>query len=542
MNSEMVPTIRRLVTTFLILFLILSGVAAYVQITNQVFLGGPVLAQGQYDPRTCPPYDAPVRGTIYDRNGVRLAWTEQDPKVQCGYKRVYDPRVATVGASSAAGLLQLTYGTAGVESSFNDQLAGVVHGQTVQDVTDKLLHRPRHGQDVYLTIDINLQVAAAKYYDDQNSYLNGGVCQVAGTHPPGALIVENPNDGEILAMVSKPSYDPNKIDQTGYFQQLQADLTHPLLDRATQGLYVPGSSFKTLTLIAALDSGKANLADQYTKDEAVNFVADGRPITWDDYVKGEWSFLNFPITLQQGYAYSDNVIFARAATEVGADTWLDYVSRFGILVPGKDVKAIPFDAPSSQSQAFSRNPSGFDGALLAESGFGQGELQISPLTNAVMTSAVAANGVIHNPHVLLDAAVFGTKPSDAIASGLQVQQSLAGEGTQVFSADTATKVRQAMWSVTDYGTAASSPNPVSGAHLADSPVKEGGKTGTAQLDSGAPHTWWIPAAPDDQAPGGGPAKLATVVMKEHSGEGACQVWVGDNTDLYAIDHHIGPYK
>ncbi len=537
MNSEMVPTIRRLVTTFLILFLILSGVAAYIQIANQAFLNGPVLAQGQYDPRKCPPYDAPVRGTIYDRNGVRLAWTEQDPKAQCGYKRVYDPRVATSGLAPLMGYYSTRYGTAGVESSFNDQLAGIIHGQTAQDVTDKLLHRPRHGQDVYLTIDINLQVAAAKYYDDPNSLVGGPVCQPSGTHPPGAMIAENPNTGEILAMVSKPSYDPNQVDATGYFQKLQADPAHPLLDRAAQGLYVPGSSFKTLTLIAALDAGKANLADQFTKDEAVNYVADGRPITWDDYVKGEWSQLNFPITLDQGYAYSDNVIFAREATNVGSDTWLNYVSRFGILVPGKDVQPIPFDAPFTQSQAFSRKPGDFDGALLAESGFGQGELQISPLTESVMTSAVAADGVIHSPHVLLTAAVNGTKPQDAIASATP-----ATDGTQVFSADTATKVRQSMWSVTDYGTAAFSPNPVSGAHLANSPVKEGGKTGTAQLDSGLPHTWWISLAPDDQAPGGSAAKMTVVVMKEHSGEGACQVWVGDNTYNYAIDHHIGPYK
>jgi peptidoglycan glycosyltransferase len=351
------------------------------------------------------------------------------------------------------------------------------------------------------------------------------------------MIAENPNTGEILAMVSKPSFDPNQIDATGYFQKLQADPAHPLLDRATQGLYVPGSSFKTLTLIAALDAGKANLADQFTKDEAVNYVADGRPITWDDYVKGEWPQLNFPITLDQGYAYSDNVIFAREATNVGADTWLNYVSRFGILVPGKDVQPIPFDAPFTQSQAFSRKPSDFDGALLAESGFGQGELQISPLTNAIMTSAVAADGVIHSPHVLLTAAVYGTTPQDAIASATP-----STDGNQVFSADTAAKVRQSMWSVTDHGTAAFSPNPVSGAHLANSSVKEGGKTGTAQLDSGFPHTWWISLAPDDQAPGGGPAKMTVIVMKEHSGEGACQVWVGDNTYKYAMDHHIGPFK
>ena len=73
MNTMTTGSIRRLMTTFLILFLIISLVAAYVQIFNQVFLNGPVLAHGQYDGRHCPPYDAPLRGTIFDRNGVKLA-------------------------------------------------------------------------------------------------------------------------------------------------------------------------------------------------------------------------------------------------------------------------------------------------------------------------------------------------------------------------------------------------------------------------------------------------------------------------------------
>jgi len=66
-------TIRRLMSVFTLLFLIISGVAAYVQVSNQAFLGGPVLAQGSYDPRRCPPFDAPLRGKIFDRNNVLLA-------------------------------------------------------------------------------------------------------------------------------------------------------------------------------------------------------------------------------------------------------------------------------------------------------------------------------------------------------------------------------------------------------------------------------------------------------------------------------------
>src|SRR6185312_6157727 len=124
MNTMTTGAIRRLLTTFLILFLILSGVAAYVQIFNQAFINGPALAHGSYDPRICPPYDTPIRGTIFDRNGVKLAWTVQDPKSQpCGYRREYDPRVATSGLAPLLGYFSTHYGTAGVESAFNDALS-----------------------------------------------------------------------------------------------------------------------------------------------------------------------------------------------------------------------------------------------------------------------------------------------------------------------------------------------------------------------------------------------------------------------------------
>src|SRR5690242_21763864 len=83
MNTLTTGSIRRLFTTFLILFLIISGVAAYVQIFNQAFFNGPVLAHGEFDRRNCPPFDAPLRGTIYDRNGVTLARTVPDPKANC---------------------------------------------------------------------------------------------------------------------------------------------------------------------------------------------------------------------------------------------------------------------------------------------------------------------------------------------------------------------------------------------------------------------------------------------------------------------------
>ena len=106
-------TIRRLMSVFTMLFLLISGVAAYVQVSNQAFLGGPVLAQGDYDPRRCPPFDSPLRGRILDRNGVVLAESVKDDTATCGYRRkYYDPSL-----SALIGYFSYRFGTAGIESS-----------------------------------------------------------------------------------------------------------------------------------------------------------------------------------------------------------------------------------------------------------------------------------------------------------------------------------------------------------------------------------------------------------------------------------------
>lgn len=531
MTSMTTGSIRRLLTTFLVLFLIISLVAAYVQIFNQAFFNGPVLAQGSYDPRICPPYDSPIRGTIYDRNDVKLAWTVQDSNATCGYRREYDPRVATSGLAPLLGYFSSRYGTAGIERAFNDALAGIQHGVTINDVADKLLHRPRHGQDIRLTIDINLQVAASNAYDrDYLSKAAVSSCQPNGSNPPGSMVVEDPHTGEILAMVSKPSFDPNRIDEKDYFQQLQADPGLPLLNRPAQGLYVPGSTFKTMTLLAALDSGTGSLNDTFTKDEAVSYVVNGEQIKWDGYLEGEWQsgqfVATFPMPLIDGFAFSDNVIFARQATQTGADQWLTYLRRYGIATPGTHVDPIPFDAPYRQSSAWNAinsngQPQDFNVNLLAESGFGQGQLLISPLTMTEISASVAADGMLVSPHVLLGANT---------------------SSQQVISSATAASVRKAMWAVIDHGTGATYPNPTGGPALINSQSHIGGKSGTGQGDEPNPQSWWISLAPDDQYPGGGSAaKMVVTVMKEHSGDGGCQAWVANSTYLYAMNHHIGPF-
>ncbi len=537
MNTNMNVTIRRLTNAFIIFFLVLSGVAAYIQINNQAFFNGPALAAGKYDPRQCPPYDQPVRGTIYDIHGKWLARSVPDPQAVCGYRREYsDPTLAPL-----IGYYSNKYGTAGLEASYNDQLALGEHCYVSpqdaahaagQDAINKLLHKPRYGCDIYLTIDDSIQQYANHVYD--SSYISGQVCQAPGSHPAGSIIVEDPNTGEIRAMVSRPYFDPNKIDDPAYWQQINSDPGAPLINHATLASRAPGSTFKTMTLLAALDSGYP-LTKPFSFDEATNFhVPDGKTVRWDDYFNGTWKGLvgssSFPLTMEQGFAYSDNAMFARVAYELGKDNWLGYLRRFGIATPGTDVAPVPFDAPFNQSSAYpaivNGKPYTFSDDDLADAGFGQGPLQISPLTMAEITSAIAADGVLWEPHVVLKVVPHGTNA----ASVLPVAPVAYNNGAPAIRPETAQSARHAMWSVASQGTGWYGLPPHNGYLLKTSPVHEGGKTGTAQLGSGAPDAWWISLAPDDQAPGGSQAKYIIVVNKLRSGEGACQVYVAD--DIY----------
>jgi peptidoglycan glycosyltransferase len=535
MNNTIGPAIRRLTSIFIYLLLIISAVAAYVQVSDQAFFNGPLLAESQtYNARGhCPPYDAPVRGTIYDRNGVKLAWSVTDPNSTCGYKRMYaDPTL-----SPLIGYFSYKYGTAGLEATYNDQLSGIQAGVTTTQVVNHLLHKPQNGQDLYLTIDDRLQQYVNQVYNA--SALFGGVCQ-SDADPNGAVVVENPNNGEILAMVSHPYYDANQIDNPGYFAALQTDPNFPLLNRGSQGVYPPGSTFKTVTLSAALNEGSASLNTSFSQQDAVYYTVNGEHINWDDFINGQWQNATFPLTLQDAYAYSDNTVYAREAVALGGDTWLKYARRFGIETPGNGPSSFAppqFDAPYNPSAAFNQTtngqPTAFNDNLLAESGFGQGQLQISPLTMATVASAVAADGDLYTPHVVYKQIPFGATPSGVLAT----PAALYG---QVMAPQTAATVRQAMWAVSQYGTGSAGLGAHNGYHVYDSPAHMGGKTGTAQLPDGRPHAWWIGIAPDDASGAGtGPAKYAIALIKEHSGEGACQVYVANDVMLYAMQHGIG---
>jgi len=590
-------SIGRLTNVFLALFLLLSGGIVYWQVFQSQ-----TLTTSTYNPRRCDVNNQPVRGSIYDRNGVLLAYSVADPKATCNYRRYY----CFPSLSPIIGYYTSNHGEAGLEATYDGYLTGQNGPGTVSinNFWDQTLHRPVYGSDVYLTIDWRVQNLIDKEnditYDEPGGVLGEPIYPLAkgtlGVDPttrpsrcdptltsqmynqpaegtdhshPGSIIVEDPHTGEILGMLSRPYYDANEIgdytpcrlytdpaaytaqyasdpacpgaqtdpqagpakDQNelstignAYFAQLNSDSQYtPLLTRPTSAAYVPGSDFKTVTLTAGLDTGHDHLSDTYgvgnqggtscldnPNSTALNYTVNGHTFTEYD-LKTYNPYPSCPIDLKHGYVYSDNIIFARVGVGLGADTWLNYVQRFGLVDSNsKNQQAIPFDIPVTPSTVDFQGVEN-DPVNLAAAAFGQGTLQVTPLTMALVTSTVANGGVAMQPHLLYKVVPHGANPADIAPMPDTFYGSNNG---QMMSASTAQGILESMRGVVTQGSAGL---------IARSLARVGGKTGTGQLGNADPHSWFISLAPDD----GQTPKWVVVVMRENGDEGLFQAPVAD---------------
>ncbi|WP_320668498.1 peptidoglycan D,D-transpeptidase FtsI family protein [Patulibacter defluvii] len=364
-------------------------------------------------------------------------------------------------------------GQTGLERSQNEWLAG--KAVKLATAVDKLIKGDQRGDDVHVTLEPRVQRAA--------------ISALAGR--AGSVVALEPRTGKVLAMVSVPSYDPNKMVDDDYRARLnKLDKTHPQTNRATQDAYVPGSTFKVVTAAAALDSGK------YTPDSTVD-GSDGQLFSGTPLRNfgGE----NFPgTTLRNALTHSVNTAFANVAEDVGRATMKRYMERFGF-----DERP-PLDYPAEQMR-----PSGEfrDGKFIpatsrfvdvARLGIGQDKLQVTPLQMAMVAAAVANGGRLMKPH-LLDRVVD--------ADG-RVQRTVEPElYRRVMSASAASDLRSMMGDVVREGTGTAS---------ALSGIEVGGKTGTAELNiqQGINDLWFIGFAPLSS-----PKVAVAVVVENTPGQG-----------------------
>lgn len=413
------------------------------------------------------------RGRILLRDGTIIARDEVDERG--GRRRVYEGTAAYLAGYYSPGL----YGAAGVERRFDDVLSGhaVLSWQTW---LDGVLHRSRRGNDVVLTVDPRLQELGQSLFGDR----------------AGGAVVLNADTGEVLALVTSPAFDPNRLSvpvaassetvqqARDYLRALEEDGRGPLLLRPLQGLYVPGSVFKTVTAAAAFEFGVAQPDTVYRDDGAL--VIDSRVII--ERNRPDPNRVSF--TLREGYGYSLNVVFAQVGLEVGAQRLEDMAARLGFGEP------IPFELPVAPSQ-LARSPTFLTSQVgLAETAFGQGELLVTPMQMALVAAAVLRDGDIPRPALVKEV----RRPDGSVA-----KQHEAAVWRRAFSGQTARSLRDLMiWSV-EHGYARDAR--IEGATV-------GGKTGTAEVGDRTPHAWFVGFAERDGK------RLVVAVVVEHGGSGA----------------------
>jgi peptidoglycan glycosyltransferase len=448
-------TIKHVALLVVLAFSIVSLDLVYWQVIR-----APELATRAGNPRAAQELQEIDRGLIVDRHGMVLA---RSVPSQNGFTRQYTlPEL-----SPLIGYASVRYGQAGIEKAYSEQLSGSA-GDLGQALAKLVLGQPRVGDTLTLSIDAKLQQAADQALGDA----------------AGAAIVMKPQTGEILAMATRPSFDANKLETD--FPQLQNNPAAPLLERATQGLYPPGSTFKVLTTAALLAGGVAQ-PDTRINQSGDTFVVDGFTVRGSNLPNG----LRNP-TLTQAVEYSCNPCFAQLGVQLGWPKLQQAAEAFGIGKPP------PFDVPVAASRLTDPGAD-LSRVLLANTAYGQGQLQVTPLQMALITAAIANGGTMPQPHVVIRQSTRAGQPVADFGGGslgAPVDGRVAGQ------------VRDMMVTVVDQGsgTLAKIPN-----------VQVAGKTGTAETGGGqAPDAWFTAFAPAGQP------RYVVTVIREHKGEGADQ--------------------
>lgn len=357
------------------------------------------------------------------------------------------------------------YGASGIEIGQNNNLSGAGEPETLDELINQVKGGPQAGNDVTLTLDPELQRLA---YDQLAASSTGR----------GSAVALNPKNGEFLAMVSYPSYDPNNIDEN--FPQLANDPNSPLLNRATQGLYPPGSTFKVITAAAALKAG-VEPSDEFTDDGT--YETPGYTVY--NYRAREYGEQTFTGAL----TYSINTIFAEIAVEeVGPQLLAQTAYDFGYEDPYED-----FPLPVTPS-VLGPPPEQWAEGNTAQIAFGQQTVGSNVFEMALVAGAVANDGTMMEPRLVRE-----VRSPD----GVVLDRPTPRVRENVLDEETATTLNDMMQrAVTDYETGAQIPG-----------IEVAGKTGTAEAPNDELHSWFISFAPADDP------EIAVAVLVENGQEG-----------------------
>jgi cell division protein FtsI/penicillin-binding protein 2/cell division protein FtsW (lipid II flippase) len=437
--------------------------------------------RAQHNPRMNSLAREIPRGTIYDRNGIPLAtgsWAELERHraqfeslgVSLDSLSRFESRHYPFGSATAHLTGDLRTGenfhatnASLVEHDSNATLQGYQYAELAGLV--RYRHQPGNpgiarilarDRNVHMTIDVRLQVRAQQILEQR--------LRQSG-ESKGAVVVMSAATGDILAMVSAPAPDPPGVRRA-------APTPDELLDRARYGQYPPGSTFKLVTAIAALSKDPALRHRTYLCHSLPDGRAGANIAGWNRPIKDDiGDHAHGTIDMQRAIAVSCNAYFAQLGVhDVGSQLLADTAARLGISTGDlRELrKALPFAA------------------------YGQGPVLVSPFKMVRVTAAIAAGGHMPEGRWVSDA---GGRRNDAPVEVLPEPQ--------------ADFIAGAMRRVVTEGTARNA--------MAGTPLSMAGKTGTAQLDEGQPHSWFTGFAPYD---GDASRRVAFAVLVEHGGYGA----------------------
>lgn len=396
------------------------------------------------------------RGSIFTADGAVLAESIASGDV---FNRHYP---LGEQAADITGYWNPIRGRSGLEQSYDRTLVGDETFAGIDDWFSSLVNHHHRGNDVTLTIDSRLQQAAWQALGDRR----------------GAVVALEPKTGAVLAMVSRPSYDPNRIvaDWAG----IAGDASGPLLNRATQGKYPPGSTFKIITASGAIARGQTTADTVY--DGPAALPVDGSTVrNFADEESGR-------LPLGSAFALSTNTIFAQVGLKLGASNLVETATGFGLNQPLK------FDLPTAMSTIPSAKE--MDQVLLAWSAVGQGKTLVTPLQMALVSATIADGGKVPEPYLVKTIRDY---------KGTLIKKTEPRTLRRATDASTAKTIKEMMIEVVEKGTAKK---------IKSSNLQIAGKTGTAEIGPGLPsHAWFVAFAPADNP------KIAIAVLVEKGGLG-----------------------
>ncbi|MBN2167995.1 MAG: penicillin-binding protein A [Actinobacteria bacterium] len=452
--------IRILLIVFIACLIAIVGNLAWIQI-----FGAEEIAGNANNKRRMVEEYAIQRGEIITADN-QVAALSMDTSSEYRYQREYPfgPLYSNI-----IGYDSWKYGRTGLEERYNNELLGKNTHISVNSLKNLLLGSVDKGNSLVLSVDSRVQEAA-------RAALGGN---------KGAIVALDPKTGGILSMVTSPAYDnniavpiPGRDTETAW-NALQSDPNFPLVDRAITGLYPPGSSFKVVTVTAALDSGIA--------EANTTFKCGGELQVQGFAIHDFGNKSHGELTLIEALVRSCNISFAQIGLRIGSNMLVEYAELFGFN------EEVPFDLPAAVSKI--QDPDTMDLVDVASSSIGQGEVIATPLEMALVASCIANNGEIMEPYLVEEVrdpeggALLKHKPS--------IWQRAA-------TPETAGVVNEMMVKVVERGTGTAAQ--IKGVEVA-------GKTGTAEIGEAPPHAWFICFAPAEDP------VVAVAVIVEHGGEG-----------------------